>query len=354
MTWARAATLRTYVELARNVGLDPYRMLAKVGIDASQLADPESRISAKALAQLLEDSAVTAKCPEFGVLLAEGRSFASLGPLTLLLEHQRTLRDAIETFIRYQGILGGTLLASLEEHQDSAIMRIQILSQLSYPPRQSMEYVVANCARALRSLGGEAWTPESVHLMHRTPVDPAPYRRVLGTRVEFESGFNGLVYTREALARVNPNADPGMADYARDYVETFLQDVEAPSVVERVRRALYMLLSSGRGTIDQVALHLGVGPRTLQRLLGTEGEKFSTVLNCVRRELVVRHLNNPAQPLGTIAELMGYSNLSSFTRWFTGEFGVSPGAWRNGAGVAASAVAPPALNDTGAIPLTAA
>ena len=52
------------------------------------------------------------------------------------------------------------------------------------------------------------------------------------------------------------------------------------------------------------------------------------LLNEVRRELVERYLRDSSHSNTAVAELMGYSTLSSFTRWFVSEYGLPPGAWR--------------------------
>jgi AraC-like DNA-binding protein len=68
--------------------------------------------------------------------------------------------------------------------------------------------------------------------------------------------------------------------------------------------------------------------RTLQRQLDAENASFSDLLNGVRRDLAVRYLSNKGYSLLQVAEILGYSQLSSFTRWFSLEFGVSPSRWR--------------------------
>ena len=84
----------------------------------------------------------------------------------------------------------------------------------------------------------------------------------------------------------------------------------------------------GRATIEQIAQALGMNVRTLQRRLDDSGRTFSDLINEVRRELVLRYMENSRYPLSRIAELLGYSMLSSFTRWFTAQFGVAPVVWR--------------------------
>src|SRR4051812_14854037 len=97
----RAVTLTNYIPIARSVGLDPYSVLAEVGIDPRRLAKPEARLPPAAVSRLLEDSACRSGTEAFGLLLSEARSFASLGPLSLLLRHERRLRDVIARSIEY-------------------------------------------------------------------------------------------------------------------------------------------------------------------------------------------------------------------------------------------------------------
>ena len=84
----------------------------------------------------------------------------------------------------------------------------------------------------------------------------------------------------------------------------------------------------GRATVEQVAPSLAVNVRTLQRQLDEAGETFSDLINAVRRELAIRYIEGGQHSLGHVAELLGYSTQTSFTRWFRNEFGVAPTQWR--------------------------
>ena len=57
----RSASLVDFREIAKSVGLDPYRMLKKAGCLCSCLLNPDMRISAEAVANLLEASASAAR-----------------------------------------------------------------------------------------------------------------------------------------------------------------------------------------------------------------------------------------------------------------------------------------------------
>jgi AraC-like DNA-binding protein len=323
-------------------------MLLQARIDPEILENPELRIGSQAVGRLLEDSAVASGCPAFGALMAEARSLSALGPLTLLLSHQQTLRDALEAFVRYDHLLNGSLLLNIEEQDDVALLRMMIDARFAFPRRQSIELAVTVFVRALVQLGGDAWRPESVHFLHRAPGDLSIHRRILGTAIQFESEFSGLAFSRSALGNVNPNADPRIGSYARDYLESLRPEGAPESIEEQVRGILYGLLPRGIATIDEVATQLACSPRTLQRLLDREDLTFSDVLNDVRRTAVIRYLNIPGKSMSAIAAMLGYASLSSFTRWFATEFGMSPSSWRK---AYATNEGPPA-NATPILPLS--
>jgi AraC-like DNA-binding protein len=89
----------------------------------------------------------------------------------------------------------------------------------------------------------------------------------------------------------------------------------------------------GRATIEQVAQAMGMNVRTLQRRLDECGRTYSDLINEVRRDLVLRYMENPRYSIGRVAELLGYSVLSSFTRWFSAQFGAAPLTWRANQGI---------------------
>jgi AraC-like DNA-binding protein len=66
----------------------------------------------------------------------------------------------------------------------------------------------------------------------------------------------------------------------------------------------------------------------MHRHLAKEGETFSSLLDSVRGELATRYIDNRDRSLTTTAELLGFSALSAFSRWFRAKFGCSVSEWR--------------------------
>jgi AraC-like DNA-binding protein len=323
VAYVRAAALSNFVEVARQVGLDPMAALRVGGIDPRALGDPEMRLPVDDVATLLERAAEASACPTFALRMARSRQLSSFGAISLLITHQATLREALATIIEYRNLLNESLAMSLEEHGELVILREELVVEPGTPTRQAYELAIGAIFRTCHALLGGRWQPYGVHFTHAAPPDLAVHRSVFGASVEFGSEFNGIVFGAADLDRPNPTADPALAEYARSFVES-LPKARAGSTAREVSKAVYLLLPIGRASITQVAQGLGMNTRTMQRRLAAEDEEFSGLVGRVRRELAVRYLANPAYSLAQVARMLGYGQHSSFTRWFAAEFGDPP------------------------------
>ncbi|MEZ4653285.1 MAG: helix-turn-helix transcriptional regulator [Candidatus Eisenbacteria bacterium] len=74
-----------------------------------------------------------------------------------------------------------------------------------------------------------------------------------------------------------------------------------------------------------------VSVRTLQRQLAAEGTTFRDLLDQLRHELAIRHLESSRHAIGEIAFLLGFAEVSTFHRAFKRWAGKSPSEYRRGA-----------------------
>jgi AraC-like DNA-binding protein len=322
----RSACLSSYPEIARSLGLDPLRLLAKAGIDRRCLDDPDIKLPTGALGRLLEASAQAAKVEDFGLRLAETRTLSVLGPVGLLVREEATVRDALRSLMRYVRLHNESLYLRLEEQDGTAIVSVEIKVRRPVPVRQGMELTVGVLYRVLRSLIGLHWRP-LVCFAHDAPRRRDTHRRLFAGRVEFGHDFNGIVCSSADLERAIPSSDPTLARYARQHLEALLARPNA-QLSDKVRELVWLQLGTGRCRADLVAEQLGFDRRTLHRKLAEEGLTFSGLVETVRTEIVTRTLPGRDRPLSVLADMLGFSSLSAFSRWFQTRFGASPTAWR--------------------------
>lgn len=327
---AHIAVLKNYFDVSQRLDLNPYHLLSSAGIYPAQLNDAKQRIPVDKAISLLEQSAYLSGCEVFGLHMAEQRQLADFGELSLLLSYQHTLRDALQTIVRYRNTINNALEIYLEEIGNTVIIRVEVISEFSAHSRQAIELALGITHRFCGALLSQKWHPLSVHFTHSAPQDIAVHQRIFGCALKFGSEFNGIVCTIAELDKTNPQANTAMADHAQRYLDIdLLQNENESSIIFDIRKSIYLLLPMGRATIAQVANTHGVNIRTLQRRLEASNTSFSTLINDVRRVLVFRYLKNLNYSLGQVSDILGYSMPSSFTRWFISQFGVSPTTWRS-------------------------
>ena len=323
----RSAALANYAELSRSLGLDPYRMLSVSGLPAACLEDPELKVPVKAVMRLLEESAMRTGKSDFGLRLAESRTVANLGALALLIREQPTIRKALDALSGYMFLHSEALLFRIVEQQDLVIVNFMIDMGRPVPMRQSIELGLGFLHRSFERLFRERWKPQAVCFTHAAPERTHFHRRFFGTSLRFSEDFNGIVCAARDVDVSVPAADTAMAKQVKQYLDT-LATRQTANLSDSVRECIYVMLPSGLCSVDQVAKRLGTDRRTLHRHLAREGQTFSAIIDSVRAELATRYIGNRDRNLASIADLLGFSARSAFSRWFRGQFGCSVSEWR--------------------------
>ena len=323
----RAAALTNYFDVAQLVGLNPVTLLSDAGLNRTILANPDNKIPASAAATLLEESARVAACPTFGLRMAETRQISDFGAVGLLVTHQPTLREVLLALMNYRHLLNEALTLQMSDVGKHVIIRQEIVTDPPVYSKQATELALGVLARAGSALLGSHWKPERVLFQHDAPEDLQLHRRLFRCKLEFGSEYNGFVCSAADLDYPCSAANPALARYAEQLLQALPKACDK-SIEAEVHEAIYLLLPIGRATVEQVAQSLAMNVRTLQRHLEEQGVTFSDLINTVRRELAVRYIESSQHSLGHVAELLGYSTQTSFTRWFKNEFGVSPTQWR--------------------------
>ncbi len=319
----RAACLTNYRQMAWTSGLNPDRMLLDVGLSPAVLEDPDWMIPVSKVARLLENSASQSDNECFALCMASTRLLSNLGPVGLLIRDQETLRDSLNLLVRYLAILNSALTLSVEENSNSVLIRILWLAGGgTLPTRQRVELALGVIVRVIRQLIGNDWRPTRACFEHAAPRNLAMHTKMFGSCLDFNQAINCIICTRSDLDTRNEFADPAMIRYAQKLLESTTL-TNAACVLEDVRRVILTLLPSGRCSIEQVGEYMGVTPRTIQRRLTEKGQTFSTAVNEIRRQLATRYVFESRHSLTEVADLLGFTAASSFSRWYQSQFGCS-------------------------------
>lgn len=322
----RNAALTGYLDLMRSRKVDPLPLLRSVGLQTADLAMPNQWIAIDAAVQLLERSAVATGLEDLGIRLAESRKMTNLGPISVAAQGEPDLRGVLTLLGRYQHIRSEAIRIRIAEADDVATVRVDF-NTTDGASRHFSEMTVWALARLVKIIVGNNWNPLSIYFTHASPANRTLHLQTFGSAVHFGENFNGFGFHARDLDLPNILFDPLFQSFAKEYIDTIARPRPVDDL-DRVRELIETTLPTGRCSLQHVAKTLGVNRITVHRQLARADTSFSEIVNATRAELAQRYVTQQTRSLTDIAGLLGFSELSAFSRWFRTEFGSSPTAWR--------------------------
>jgi AraC-like DNA-binding protein len=317
----RAAALSGFAQILKTYDLDPAPILAKVSIPPNTLEDQFNWLPLEKFALALTLAAQATGDPCFGLKYGSTAKFAN--PLGYLMASAPDLKTALRSFIHYQRVFNSNV-ASLSEPSGAA--RIE----WTYPVTmtnvaQLTDFVLMRFMRRIQSAAGPSWRPLSVGVTHHQATDREEYERRLGGRIAFDQSYNSIVIGGATLNLPMPNADLNLFNLVTRFCEQELAHQKSEEdPLNRVRDAILRCLQRGNTGPKRVADELGIKPGSLHRLLKAQGTSFQRLFDDTRRRLAHRYLFESSLTLTEIAQRVGYSELSAFSRAARRWFGASP------------------------------
>jgi AraC-like DNA-binding protein len=168
---------------------------------------------------------------------------------------------------------------------------------------------------------GPHWKPLCVYLDRTTPAEREEYDRLLTPRIKFGQPVNEIVVDRKTLHAPLPGADRNLYLTITHCCEMALRHVEVTKHPFReISGAIVAGLSEGKTDIKAIATRIGLTEREVQRQIQQHGTSFHEMVDDTRRSLAHHYLTDTNLSLTEVAYLLGYSELSAFSRaaqrWF--------------------------------------
>jgi AraC-like DNA-binding protein len=251
-----------------------------------------------------------------------------MGPLGMLAVNAPSLGAALRHLCRY--------FPAMQEHSDLSLVADGDLMRLEYQirdgriaaRRQDAELSIGIFNNFFRRCFGAAWSPEEVHFEHLRAAAAADYRALLNAPVYFAQSTNAIVFRRAALDAPMPAADPRLLPALLAELRGRANAARPDDFIGLVVRQIRAGFSDGDPSIERAAVGLGMSRAKLYRQLSGYGIEFSDLTQALRQELAMMYVVQSEIPLTEIAPLLGYSELSAFSRAFRRWTGVSPAAYR--------------------------
>jgi AraC-like DNA-binding protein len=171
-----------------------------------------------------------------------------------------------------------------------------------------------------------------VHFTHACAGNPAAYEAFFGQPVAFGAPENKFILARTVLSQPLLTRNRTTRQALEATLDRQLQALpQQRQMTQRVRRLLAQAIARGHlPGAEEVASELAMSARTLSRRLREEGTTLLALTEAVRIERAELLLVGSDLPLGKVAQQLGFSDLSTFSRAFKRVKGIAPGELRRG------------------------
>lgn len=327
--YARASALHGLLEYAASQALNPGWLLKDAGLPGDLLEHPESLVAYHKIARALELGAQRSGNPLFGLELGLQQNIAgTIGPLLYLARNSHDVGEALREIGSYFHVHASAARVRLEIHGELALFLYDpVASDEVAGSRPIVELALGGGLQLMRLLLGARWKPQALQLQHAAVEEPQVYSRILGLVPQFNAPINAWVFDARLLDIPLSSADPELKRLLQQHIET-LGQASVRDLPDYVQQIIRSFLPQGKVTIEQVADYFSLSSRTLQRYLAEEHTSFAQILEQTRKSMARRYLNDTEINLTQLAEILGYSELSAFSRAFGRWFGVTPREWK--------------------------
>ncbi|MED5238488.1 MAG: AraC family transcriptional regulator [Pseudomonadota bacterium] len=324
--FARASALVGFDTLVAEYGLSHTELLRDAGLPENTLDNLQGLVSYRRFLKLLKLSAARSGDPLFGLKLGLSQGVSIFGPILYLLNNARTVGEALTELKQYFHLHMGAAHVEVSAYGDQIQLAYRVLDPGQPGINQGAELALGVGRKLLQTLMGENWQPHPMLLEHARQAPLTAYQKLLGVSPRFNSDTTALLLKPAELELPLSQADPTLHRLIREHLDTLqnLTDLELPGYVSNLLRDL---LPQGRVTVDHIARCMAMSRRTLQRRLSDSGTSFQAVLDETRQKMALRYLRDSTLQVTQLSDLLGYADLSAFSRAFTRWFGMPPSRW---------------------------
>ena len=311
---------------------DPVPVFKQVQLNPSLMHKPGTRHSLRKIAELWIETGRRIKDPCFGLTAATCWHPSYFGTLGYAMLVSKSLRVTLERLIRFHRVISDADFGDLHEDHttDSLVFTLKYKDEAHYS-RGREDAALAWIMSLLRVNFQNDIAPVSVHLTHPKPDCSGKYYEFFKSPVHFNSSFCRLALPLPEVDRILPGANEEFAEFGDQAIKKYLLSLDAGDEITQIKKILIDNLPSGNITIEQVAGEFGVNTRTLQRILQKKGTTFLSLLNETRMEIAKKYIQDKYMDLTEIAFLLGFAELSTFSRSFKRWTGKSPIQYRKAA-----------------------
>lgn len=305
-------------------------IFGNAGIAPAMAGMPTLQLKLSSFITLFEEAAKRTGQDNFGLWFGNQFMPRDLGLWGYAAISSPTLGSALENLVTLFPYHQGSTKFRCARRKDGLLsLEYQIMAPDIVARRQDAELSLGMFLNVIRESCGPRWAPLEVHFEHPRPEAWKEHESAFDAPVYFSQPINALIFRPDILERPMPASDAQLLAVMQTCMERLgSSSPAADGLYHSICAAIRMRLPGGYPSLDQIAHDLRISPGAVQRELSDHNVTYKDAVETTRRSLAEMYLEQRQLPLTEIALLLGYSELSAFSRAFARWTGASPRHYR--------------------------
>ena len=318
---------RGILSFAASRGVELSELILRAGMDECLVERPGARLPLDSVINLWEHARRSTGDEHIALDVAEFMPFGAYKTYDLLLATAPTVGDALRKAARYNGYVNDAFRPNLQLARDEARIEYSNCVDSKCNPPEYLEFIFACFLLRFRLTTGVDLRPTEIHFRHSAPRDLSAYHRLFRARLRFNQPVTRVFMDASVLRIPQLYADGATCELLEQYIRAAMT---LPGVTDDLALTLRTALGSSptHMTLGVAAKRLGISSRTLQRRLALRGLCYRELRRATRSEAALAMLSRDESTASQVADSLGFSELSSFSRAFKRWTGLSPRAHR--------------------------
>lgn len=296
----------------------------EAGIDLNYLLqNPHAELNDAELQKLWMSAVRLTGDPLFGLHFGESFQLAALGAVGEIIKSSETVGAALTLASGFISVVTNLYTMVVDKNK-------QTFTIAFHRTREEPEDVARQIADFLM-----VFTVHELNgfLLRKVTPTTISYAFPINAHSEYERIFRCIPVTKHNELKISFDAsfaDEPIITANFEHQRFFLEKVAAshPASASSFQARImdYLLRNAYHGipSLDDVAANYNITPRSLQRRLQEEGTSFQQTVDTVRKNLATHYLESGKYKVKEISSLLGYNELSAFSRAFKRWTGKTP------------------------------
>jgi AraC-like DNA-binding protein len=312
--------------------VQPQQLCKLAGIQLEELKKPSGEsLSATQMNNLWTNAGQLTNDPLFGLHFGESLQIAALGIVGELIKSSSTVGEAITHAAALSHLITDLFRMEVTPPGKTFIIRYIPVTDTtpSFSFLQLMDFFMVFTVHELDGLLLQKIQPKAVRYPY-VVSGIAEYERVLRCRPVKRTGEYSLEFDKKYWEEPILTANYELQSLLLKKIQALPEQATGTQSL-KARIYNYLLSNAYLGIIslEQMAANFNISPRSLQRKLKEEGVKYQDIADDVRKSLAMHYMASGNYPLKEVSYMLGYNELSAFTRAFKRWTGDTPGSYQH-------------------------